>query len=326
MNEQDFKFNYFPESWYPVLLSTELKVDEIKTLKAFAGELILFRGEDSRVGAMLPVCPHMGTHMKSGKISGNHLICPLHHRRYGYDGKCKKVPGSNEIPENAHSISLPVHEEVGIVFVFLGREASFPFPEFRRAGSQKAYSRPASYDLNTPYQSVLFNGFDTHHLECIHSRRILTEPVFKHDKFILTAEYSMGVVVNSFYDWLVKILSTEKNDVHLECYGGNVLIITNDKTKDNILITSYPVNYKQSRIFLTSVTEKKSDFSFGQWLRLKITTWMGVRFLRPDILIIDDMRPHVRNFFPHQDKGATVFWNYWDQLPRDADLQDLIRS
>jgi phenylpropionate dioxygenase-like ring-hydroxylating dioxygenase large terminal subunit len=328
MNVTEKKYKYFPASWYPIFHSDELRKGQSKVVKAFSGEFIMWRGHDGTVGAVMSHCPHMGTHFKGGKVEGNNLVCPLHLRKYGTGGKCTLVPGSDKIPENAHTQKIHVHEDVGIIFVFLGKEIAFPFPEFPRAKKDKAFAKASSYYLNTPYQALLFNGFDTHHLGCIHNRSILTDPVFKKDGHLLTGEYSMGVIVRTFYDWLVKTLSTERNDVYLECYGGNFLVITNKKTNDNILITSFPVTYQQSRIFLTAVTENKDSHflaQFGQWLRLAITTYMGVKFLEPDIKIIDQMRPDLRNFYSTQDKGASVFWDYWDDLPRDEVLQDSLR-
>lgn len=319
------KFKYFPASWYPILKSNELADGELKCVSAFAGELVFFRDSERQANCVFSICPHMGTHFKGGKVNNGKLICPLHLREYGASGKCVHVPGLKDVPQNSHPSSLPVHEELGIIFVFLGSEIGFEFPTFSRAPKQKIFSNSKSYFLNTPYQALLFNGFDTHHLDCIHNRKIVVEPIFKKDGMKLTAEYSMGVIVKTFYDWLVKTLSSEQNDVYLECFGGNFLIITNKKTEDNILISSYPVDYQMSRIFLTSVTEKKNSSQMGAKLRLAITTWMGVEFLKPDIKIIEKMNPKIRNFHSSQDKGAAIFWDYWDQLPRDSKIQDLMR-
>jgi phenylpropionate dioxygenase-like ring-hydroxylating dioxygenase large terminal subunit len=270
----------------------------------------------------------MGTSFKAGKVCGDHLVCPLHLREYAVSGACKKIPGITQIPNNAHQSALKVKEFAGIIFVFLGSQPSFDFPMFSKATQEDiAFSQPATYVLNTPYQALIFNGFDTHHLGCIHSREILTDPIFQSQKHLMTAEYSMGVLVNNWYDFLVKHISSEKNDIFLECFGGNFLIISNKTIKDNILICSVPITYSQSRIFLTTIGNKESHFlkslfqPFRQWL----TTFLGVSFLKPDIKIIENMRPDLRNFHSVQDKGAALFWEYWDQLERDKHFQDQIR-
>ncbi|MFA6236574.1 MAG: Rieske (2Fe-2S) protein [Bacteriovorax sp.] len=328
MNITEDKYRFFPQSWYPVLLSSELSPGQIKEVKAFDAFFIVFRGEDKKARALFSHCPHMGTKFLAGKIKGNHLQCPLHLREFNESGNCMHIPGATDIPKNAHTSSFPVHEEAGIIFVFLGT-SPFKFPEFSRVKEKIVFSTPASYVLDTPYQALIFNGFDTHHLGCIHHREILTEPIFNHFENVLTAEYSMGVLVSTFYDWIVKTISSDLNEVYLECFGGNFLIITNKKTKDNILITSVPVTYSKSRIFLTALTENSANNPLGLlaiFARLKITTVLGVSFLKPDIKIIENMRPDFRNFLGTQDKGAAVFWDYWDKLPRDIDFQKRLRN
>jgi nitrite reductase/ring-hydroxylating ferredoxin subunit len=327
MLKDKLNFNYFPDSWYPVLLSQELKKLAHIEVKVFNTEIILFRAEDHSIGALKPICSHMGTRFRAGKVCKNFLQCPLHLREFDKQGQCQKILGTEEIPTNAHLFHLKTHEYAGIIFVFLG-EKPFKFPEFNKVKSEVSYSKPAHYFLNTPYQALIFNGFDTHHLGCIHSREILNEPIFNIAKNVMTAEYSMGVLVNSFYDKFVKLMSSHKNDIFLECFGGNFLIITNKSTKDNILITSVPITYTKSRIFLTALSEKENGFlnSNLQKLRLAITTYLGVRFLKPDIKIIEEMRPDIRNFNGQQDKGAALFWNYWDQLERSTDFQNNLRN
>ncbi len=128
MSSMEKKFAYFPAAWYPILHSKELATGEKKVVKAFAGEIVLFRGESGKVGATLPHCPHMGTHFRAGKICGEHLTCPLHLRQYDMEGKCVHVPGSKDIPKGSDVRHLPVHEEVGILFIFLGKDVGFSFP------------------------------------------------------------------------------------------------------------------------------------------------------------------------------------------------------
>lgn len=327
MNLNEDKFKYFPSSWYPILLSNEIAINEHKEIEVFNTTLTVFRNESNEVGIIKPFCSHMGTRFRSGKVCGKHLVCPLHLREYSPDGQCKKIPGSENIPHNAHQLAFKVKEFAGIIFAFLGNEVAFEFPAFNKVQKNASFSKAAHYELQTPYQALIFNGFDTHHLGCIHSREILTEPVFKSQGHLMTAEYSMGVIINNWYDRLVKLLSKTRNDIYLECFGGNFLVISNKSIKDNILITSVPITYNKSRIFLLAIGEKETGVikpllqSVRQW----ITTFLGVSFLKPDIRIIEDMRPDMRNFLGVQDKGAALFWDYWDRLERQKDFQDQIR-
>ncbi len=326
MNRSEL-FKYYPESWYPICLSKELKKGNSREFHAFGGKIILFRNLKGEVGIIKRYCPHMGTDLLRAPIGNHGPKCPFHFREFDPNGRCVYVEKSDTIPSNAHTKALTTKEDMGIVFVFFGDKPTFDFPYFSRVKDQddKAYSKPAVFDLNTPYQALLFNGFDTHHLDCIHNRTIGRAPAFTNpNRHLLTADYSMKVLPNRLYDKLVRLINTKENEVFLECYGGNFLVITLKDTKDNILISSVPIDDKRSRIFLTSTSTPERTFlkRIGQKFRQKLTTYLGVEFLKPDIDIIENMKPEYRGLYSEQDIGVIEFWKYWDKLPRNPEFQE----
>ena len=90
----------FPFGWYPVLLSNELAIGEVKPLRYFSRELAIWRGEDGKPRMLDAFCRHLGAHMgHGGKVHGNLLECPFHAWRYsGEDASVKEIPYSESIP------------------------------------------------------------------------------------------------------------------------------------------------------------------------------------------------------------------------------------
>lgn len=90
----------FPFGWYPILLSDELAVGEVKPLRFFSTELAVWRGEDGAVRMVDAYCRHLGAHMgHGGKVSGNLLECPFHSWRYdGEEGVVKEIPYAKVMP------------------------------------------------------------------------------------------------------------------------------------------------------------------------------------------------------------------------------------
>jgi len=90
----------FPFGWYPVDLSVDLEVGEVKPLRYFSKDLAMWRGEDGQVRIVDAYCRHMGAHMgHGGKVHGNLLECPFHAWRYdGEEGVVKEIPYSKSIP------------------------------------------------------------------------------------------------------------------------------------------------------------------------------------------------------------------------------------
>ena len=312
----------YPESWYPLCYSDELKMGKLLLLDVFDGELILFRGEEGAPGVVSRHCPHMGSDLSNGTIVNGKLQCPFHHRAYGIKGKCSNIPGSKKRQLGPHLKTFPLKECFGIIFLYFGSRPKFDFPTFPRVKEKAVFSKALRKKLNTPYSSLLFNGFDTHHLTCIHNREIVS-PVRMESlsPFHLGADYSMKVIVERFYDVAVKFFGIKVVDVHLDCWGGNFLIITNKKSQDNILITSVPVNARKSQFFLTTISEDRGTglfSSFFQKLRLKMTSFLGLAFLRPDELIVEQMKPELRALDPEMDYTVVKFWEYWNSLPKNV--------
>ena len=71
---------FFPNGWYRVLNSNELRVNEVKYLDYCGRHIAIFRGADKRVYAVHAFCAHMGANLGAGGVvkHGNCLQCPFH--------------------------------------------------------------------------------------------------------------------------------------------------------------------------------------------------------------------------------------------------------
>jgi hypothetical protein len=69
----------YPNGWYYICRSTDLKRGDTMAVTAFGRELAAFRGENGIAGVLNAFCPHLGTHLgHGGKVEGNNLVCPYH--------------------------------------------------------------------------------------------------------------------------------------------------------------------------------------------------------------------------------------------------------
>jgi phenylpropionate dioxygenase-like ring-hydroxylating dioxygenase large terminal subunit len=64
----------YPQSWYPLCLSKQLKNGAIKVVQIFDQTLLAFRGESGEVAVISRHCPHMGTDLANGKVVKNSII------------------------------------------------------------------------------------------------------------------------------------------------------------------------------------------------------------------------------------------------------------
>ena len=89
----------YPFGWYPALLSSELAIGEVKPLRYFGRDLVIWRGEDGEARMLDAYCKHLGAHMGyGGKVNGNNLECPFHAWRYDGTGVVREIPYAKTIP------------------------------------------------------------------------------------------------------------------------------------------------------------------------------------------------------------------------------------
>lgn len=93
---------FFPNGWYRLINSDELKVNDVKSFDYCGRNVVLFRGTNNKVYALHAFCSHMGANLgKGGKVKDNNCIqCPFHGWVFdGETGNCV-VSSENLIKKN----------------------------------------------------------------------------------------------------------------------------------------------------------------------------------------------------------------------------------
>ncbi|CAG2103791.1 unnamed protein product [Medioppia subpectinata] len=89
----------YPNTWFIVMDSRELPVNQVKAFELCGQQLVGFRGPSGAVHVLSAYCPHLGAnlgvggHVVTESESGDDCIqCPFHGWRFGGDGQCKQIP------------------------------------------------------------------------------------------------------------------------------------------------------------------------------------------------------------------------------------------
>jgi nitrite reductase/ring-hydroxylating ferredoxin subunit len=119
--------------WQPIALAEELAGPRpVKPVRALGQDLVLFRGEDGRLGLLDRDCPHRGADLAFGRLEDGGLRCLFHGWLFDREGKCLETPGEpvdSQICTRVRQKSYPVQERSGIVFAFLGEGEPPALPE-----------------------------------------------------------------------------------------------------------------------------------------------------------------------------------------------------
>src|SRR5579871_5397471 len=99
---QRYPFSSFPNGWFVMAASEELKEKSAVPLHYFGRELVLFRTEGGAVHVLDAYCPHLGAHLGyGGQVLGECVRCPFHAWSFDGAGNCTEVPYAKKIPPRA---------------------------------------------------------------------------------------------------------------------------------------------------------------------------------------------------------------------------------
>ena len=152
-----------------VAFSTDVAVGEVKTVRYFGQDIVVFRGASGEVAALHRTCPHLGAHLGLGTVEGDQLRCAFHHWAFAADGRCVDVPYAPKIPPKARAQCWPVREHNGAIHVWFCPEGEAPKwepPVLEEEGWTPNHT--IRWDVKTHPQEVAENTVDCAHLGPVH--------------------------------------------------------------------------------------------------------------------------------------------------------------
>ncbi|MEZ4289722.1 MAG: Rieske 2Fe-2S domain-containing protein [Myxococcota bacterium] len=93
----------FPNGWYAVGWSKDLGVGDVRRIRYFDNEMVLFRGRSGEAHVLDAYCPHLGAHLaEGGRVQGESVRCPFRGWEFdGASGEVSKIPYCARIPTRA---------------------------------------------------------------------------------------------------------------------------------------------------------------------------------------------------------------------------------
>ncbi len=192
----------YDQSWFPMMLSSQLGKGEVVSRDFLSGRVIVFRGENGKAVVQSAYCSHFGADLAAGTVIGNDIRCPFHHWQYGQDGVCTKIPTGDPIPKAARQFVFPTEEKLGVIWAFNGEEPLYELPTL--GVSDETHTIRVKQLRNQPHDPSVFmcNTLDLQHIRSVHGIRFENdkEPeatfnafeVFYHAKGTAPQDYSIS--------------------------------------------------------------------------------------------------------------------------------------
>ncbi len=165
-----------PFGWFSVALSRDIAPGEVKTLRYFNTEFVIWRGQDGVVTAVDPFCPHLGAHLGvNSTVVGNDLRCAFHHWSFNGAGGVSDIPYTDVIPPKLARGCLstwPVSEVDGVIFVWYHPRRIAPKWEVARLprcpDGDWVLAETHDWIIDIHCQEITENGQDHAHFRAVH--------------------------------------------------------------------------------------------------------------------------------------------------------------
>ena len=223
-----------PNGWFVVAEAGDLDPGEVRALRYFGRDLVLYRGADGTPHVMDAHCPHLGAHLAvGGRVEGECLRCPFHGWRFdGASGDCVEIPYGDvtRIPPKAHARAYPTLERNHMIWAWHHATGGDPFydvpvvPEFHDDDWSPIVVR--DFEIRVAAQDMAENNVDFSHFRYVHGSEVIPEDEFVTEgtyKRAATADggfvregYGLGLGVLRVRDFVTFLSSTTPLD------AGNV--------------------------------------------------------------------------------------------------------
>jgi phthalate 4,5-dioxygenase oxygenase subunit len=121
--------------WIPALRSVDLAEPngDPAEVRILGENFVAWRDQAGRIGFFDELCMHRGASLALARCEGDGLRCLYHGWKYAADGTILETPNYKPpaIKKGLRAPVYPVHEEAGLIWVYLGPEGKRPdFPRF----------------------------------------------------------------------------------------------------------------------------------------------------------------------------------------------------
>ena len=189
----DYRFTFppYPIGWFCVGYSHELEPGQVRPLKYFGEDLVLFRTEAGSAHLMDAFCPHLGAHLGyGGTVEGEEIRCPFHAWKFDGQGSCTAVPyAKKKIPAKAKIATWDIVERNGMIMAWHHPErgpSKWEVPTVSEFGSEEWTSyKYREWTIRTRNQEMAENAVDTAHFRYLHGTQNLPEASLQNEGHIL---------------------------------------------------------------------------------------------------------------------------------------------
>ncbi|HEY3695862.1 Rieske 2Fe-2S domain-containing protein [Phenylobacterium sp.] len=288
-----------PFGWFAVAMSDEVAAGQVRTLKYFGAELVLWRGEDGGLNALDPYCRHLGAHLGyGGQVVGNDLRCPFHHWRYDGAGGVTDIPYARVVPPRLKTSCVPawpVQESLGVVYVWRHPHKAEPMWELATIPelSEENWVRTEQHEwiVKIHIQEITENGMDYAHFRAVHGTKSPPTPEYHMEGYSRRSSVATKMETpRGLVDGRIEVRAIGPGQSFTRFYGISDVVLSQQQTAiDSATVHIrqqfyHPQDISEGRMRVTKAQIRNLVFQIEQ----DIPIWEHKRFEPSPMLVEGD--------------------------------------
>ena len=278
----------YPSGWYLFCSEHELTSGPVAS-NLLNKELVGFLTDSGTAAVIGGRCVHMGADLGGGRVVAESVECPLHHWRFGTDGRCNHIPSSSEVPEFAHQTTYPVTLRHGNLYFFNGPRALYPLPFFEGISPDELIAAPSFMEvLECPWYMVGANAVDVQHFAIAHDRRMLSPPKVSHPlPYVHQAVCQFQIEGNSYADRITRLFGGTEARLQVTDWSSTMILAHSKlkKTETFGMLSMTPLTRERTMVHVTVMARRGSSEirRLADPVRARVRRMLIRRFLRSDV-------------------------------------------
>jgi 5,5'-dehydrodivanillate O-demethylase len=160
--------------WHPICGSSELKPSDIRTIRLFGENLVLYRDQSGTVGLVDRHCAHRRADLSYGFTETVGIRCNYHGWLFDEAGNCLEQPYDDianpgrRVKARCRITSYPLHELAGLVWAYLGPLPAPELPVYELLARPDGFAEIAIAEVPCNWLQCQENSCDPVHFEWMH--------------------------------------------------------------------------------------------------------------------------------------------------------------
>jgi 5,5'-dehydrodivanillate O-demethylase len=157
--------------WVPAAPSCDLTAGQVRKIRLFGEDLVLYRDTKGRLGLLEEQCPHRRTSLAYGCVDDQGLRCSYHGWKFNAEGKCLEVPSEpadSPLLRRVQARAYQVQELGGLIFAYLGPAPAPLLPRYDLFVWEGVLRDVGVATIPCNWLQIMENSVDPSHIEWLH--------------------------------------------------------------------------------------------------------------------------------------------------------------